>query len=106
MRTLALLLAFVALLGVAQGHIGREEAYSAEELEEAKLEFNAMDKNKDGFLTVEELLEPDEDDPEHRHAPEQDQIDEFFGTYDANGDSKVSFDEIHAKDEALRKEAA
>ena len=102
-RTSALLLALaLALLGVAQGHVNREDAYTAEELEEAKLEFGSMDKDKDGFLTREELLDPDENDPEHRHAPEEDQIDEFFGTYDANGDDKVSFEEIQAKDAALR----
>ena len=35
-------------------------------------------------------------------VPEQDEIDEFFETYDTNKDGKVSFDEILAADEDLR----
>ena len=36
-------------------------------------------------------------------TPEQDEIDEFFETYDTNKDGKVTFEEILAADEELRK---
>ena len=35
-------------------------------------------------------------------TPEQDEIDEFFETYDTNKDGKVTFEEILAADEELR----
>ena len=35
-------------------------------------------------------------------VPERDEIDEFFNTYDDNGDGRVTFDEILSADEAVR----
>ena len=36
-------------------------------------------------------------------TPEQDEVEEFFDTYDTNKDGKVTFEEILAADEELRK---
>ena len=66
------------------------------EVAEARQEFDAIDVNKDGFITKEEILEMEE-------VPEVEEIDEFFSTYDANGDGRVTFEEIITADEELRK---
>ena len=72
--------------------------HSAEEMAEAREEFESIDTNKDGFVTREEILEMEE-------VPEQEEIDEFFETYDTNKDGKVTFDEILVADDHLRAEA-
>ena len=54
-----------------------------------------QDTNKDGYISREEILEMEE-------VPERDEIDEFFNTYDDNGDGRVTFDEILSADEAVR----
>lgn len=69
-----------------------------EEIDEAREEFEAIDSNKDGFVTREEILEMEE-------VPEREEVDEFFNTYDRNGDGRVEFEEILAADAELRKEA-
>ena len=43
--------------------------------------------------------------PRVPQVPEEEEITEFFETYDLNKDDKVSFEEILEADEALRKEA-
>ena len=50
---------------------------------------------QDGFISREEILEMDE-------VPEREEIDEFFSTYDTNGDGRVTFEEILDADESVR----
>lgn len=69
--------------------------HSAEEVQEAREEFEGIDTNKDGFITKEEILEMDE-------VPEKEEIEEFFNTYDTNKDGRVTFDEILQSDDELR----
>ena len=45
--------------------------HSAEEVQEAREEFEGIDTNKDGFITKEEILEMDE-------VPEKEEIEEFL----------------------------
>ena len=87
-------------------------------IEEAHEEFRGIDTNGDGFLTRAEIMAVEE-------VPEEEQIDEFFETYDQNKDGKacapritacagligsascvaqVSFDEILESDGKMRHE--
>ena len=70
------------------------EDHSADEIREAREEFESIDTNSDGFISREEILEMDE-------VPEREEIEEFFDTYDTNHDGKVTFDEILKADEKL-----
>lgn len=111
--------------------------HTAEEMDEAKEEFDSIDTNKDGFVTREVCHCSQDHLPSPRHSPaphtntenlfqkhpptlppplpqeilemeevpEQEEMDEFFETYDTNKDQKVTFDEIVAADELLRDEA-
>lgn len=54
---------------------------------EAREEFDEIDLNKDGFIDREEVRSMEE-------VPPEEEVDEFFHTYDADGDGKVSFEEI------------
>jgi len=59
-----------------------DDSHSPEDIEEAREEFDSIDTNKDGFLTREEILSMEE-------VPEQEEIDEFFETYDQDKDGKA-----------------
>ena len=67
------------------------------EIAEARVEFEAIDTNKDGYISREEILEMDE-------VPSPEEIDEFFATYDLSGDGRVEFEEILKVDEQNRGE--
>lgn len=96
---LLLLLAPSLLHGAAtpvpEGEDIEEAGHSAEEIQEAKEEFETIDTNRDGFISREEILEMDE-------VPEREEIDEFFSTYDLDSDGRVTFHEILKADEDLR----
>lgn len=85
-RSLLLLTLLGALLGplaCAPADAEVEEAAadpaSEEEVLEAQEEFSSIDLNKDGTITRDEISNMEE-------PPEQEEIDEFFETYDENGD--------------------
>mmetsp|Transcript_27 Transcript_27/g.104 ORF Transcript_27/g.104 Transcript_27/m.104 type:complete len:153 (+) Transcript_27:2-460(+) len=70
--------------------------HSEEEIEDAREEFAAIDVNPaDGFITREEVQQMAD-------APEEEEIEEFFETYDLDQDGQVSFEEIMTADESLR----
>ena len=94
MRLFKFLLLALALFAV-QGTVGAAtppndaeveaegaDEHSTEDIEEAREEFNSIDTDTDGFLTREEIMAMEE-------VPEQEEIDEFFETYDQDKDGKV-----------------
>jgi len=94
----------LALLAFATGAPALEEeeeeivddgAHSEEEVQEARGEFDSIDLDGDGAITVEEIKAMPE-------VPEEEEIVEFFETYDLDGDGSVTFNEIIDADQHLR----
>mmetsp|Transcript_21629 Transcript_21629/g.59436 ORF Transcript_21629/g.59436 Transcript_21629/m.59436 type:complete len:114 (+) Transcript_21629:31-372(+) len=72
--------------------------HSEEELQEAREEFDSIDLDSDGSITLDEIKAMQD-------VPEEDEIAEFFETYDLNNDGAVTFEEIIEADSHLREAA-